>query len=191
MKREEMRSLLMKSTEQVVARDGLERTTTKSIASGVGVNEVYIYRNFQDKDDLIRQAFLVEDCAFINEMINRTSVLKTEGVTREMSFRRYWDICWNYLMRRPENCLFYVRFYYSAAFDETVGKLHSSYCNALEEEVNGALGNSEILHVILPQILEMMWIFASKVALGTWENTPETAEKCYQILYGMCRGAAG
>lgn len=40
---QEMRQVFIDSAVRVVARDGLEKTTTKAIASEAKLNEAYIY----------------------------------------------------------------------------------------------------------------------------------------------------
>lgn len=51
-------------TVRVVARDGLDKTTTKAIATEAGLSEAYIYRCFESKEALLRAAFHMEDVAF-------------------------------------------------------------------------------------------------------------------------------
>ena len=50
---QEMRQVFIDSAVRVVARDGLEKTTTKAIASEAKLNEAYIYKCFSGKDDLL------------------------------------------------------------------------------------------------------------------------------------------
>lgn len=182
MKQNEIRSALRESVIHIVAQDGLENTTTKKIAQRAGLNEVYIYRVYQDKQDLMRQIFLLEDFDFIQEILNQCSVMGAQELSPETQYRAIWTSCWSYLMERPDSCLFYVRYFYSANFDEAVQKKHQSFCKHLLQQLN-------ISEALLHQILEMVWVFSSKVALGIWENDPQTAEDCFCLLYGMCQSA--
>ena len=52
--RENYRELLIDAAICVVARDGLDRATTKAIAAAAACNEVYIYRNFGSKEAFCR-----------------------------------------------------------------------------------------------------------------------------------------
>lgn len=56
-----MKQIFMESAVHVVARDGLEKTTTKAIAAQAGLNEAYIYKCFCGKDQLLSAAFHQED----------------------------------------------------------------------------------------------------------------------------------
>ena len=63
---QEMRQVFIDSAVRVVARDGLEKTTTKAIASEAKLNEAYIYKCFSGKDDLLSAALHMEDVNFAN-----------------------------------------------------------------------------------------------------------------------------
>lgn len=53
-----VRNQLMDGVIKVVARDGFDKLTTRSIASECGLHDTYIYRYFLDKEDLMRRAFI-------------------------------------------------------------------------------------------------------------------------------------
>lgn len=60
-KHENIRQAFIQSAIRVVARAGLDKTTTKAIAADAGLNEAYIYRCFESKEDLLRAAFHMAD----------------------------------------------------------------------------------------------------------------------------------
>lgn len=65
MKRERnAKQAFIEGTVRVVARDGLDKTTTKAIATEAGLSEAYIYRCFESKEALLCAAFHMEDVAF-------------------------------------------------------------------------------------------------------------------------------
>lgn len=47
---------LLGSTIRVIARDGLDKTTTKAIATEANLNEAYIYQLFDGKEDLLKKS---------------------------------------------------------------------------------------------------------------------------------------
>lgn len=63
---QEMRQVFIDSAVRVVAQDGLEKTTTKAIASEAKLNEAYIYKCFSSEDDLLSAALHMEDVNFVN-----------------------------------------------------------------------------------------------------------------------------
>ena len=65
MKRERnAKQAFIEGTVRVVARDGLDKTTTKAIATEAGLSGAYIYRCFESKEALLCAAFHMEDVAF-------------------------------------------------------------------------------------------------------------------------------
>ena len=58
MTQDEMRLALLDSTVRIIAKDGLDKATTRSIAQAAQLNEAYIYRFFNDKEDLFKKRLL-------------------------------------------------------------------------------------------------------------------------------------
>lgn len=49
MKQDDTRLKLIDGTTHVIARDGLDKATTKSIGEETSINQAYIYRHFEGK----------------------------------------------------------------------------------------------------------------------------------------------
>lgn len=75
---ETMRRTFLESTVRVVAQYGLERTTTKLISTEANLNEAYIYRCFESKEMLLREAFLEEDKRFV-QLLRENAAGDAEG----------------------------------------------------------------------------------------------------------------
>ena len=67
---QEMRQSFIDSAIRIVARDGMEKTTTKAIAAEAKLNEAYIYKCFSGKDELLSAALHMEDENFANLLQN-------------------------------------------------------------------------------------------------------------------------
>ena len=57
LKHQNVRNRLIENTIKIIAENGFDKTTTKAIVSGTGINEAYIYRDFADKEDLFVKVF--------------------------------------------------------------------------------------------------------------------------------------
>lgn len=57
MKQDDTRLKLIDGTIHVIARDGLDKATTKSIGEETSINQAYIYRHFEDKEDMFAKTF--------------------------------------------------------------------------------------------------------------------------------------
>ena len=73
------REQLLDAAVLVVARDGLDHATTKAIAAEVACNEVYIYRNFGNKEDLLQAAFNRADIGFVQNVMKHIDVMDEAG----------------------------------------------------------------------------------------------------------------
>ena len=70
---QETRQTLIAKTISVIANEGLDKTTTKAITQGTGINEAYIYRNFKSKEDLLSKTFDELD----EELVNKSLIFNT------------------------------------------------------------------------------------------------------------------
>ena len=77
-----LRETLIARTISVIANEGLDKTTTKAITSGTGINEAYIYRAFANKDDLLIKTFDKLD----DELVNATNLHLNIMYTPQLSF---------------------------------------------------------------------------------------------------------
>lgn len=74
-----MKQVFIKSVVRVVARDGLGKATTKAIATEAKLNEAYIYQCFSNKDELLSEAFYLEDKNFAQYLREALPVMRTRG----------------------------------------------------------------------------------------------------------------
>ena len=76
-----MKQVFIKSVVRVVARDGLCKATTKAIATEAKLNEAYIYQCFSNKDELLSEAFYLEDKNFAQYLREALPVMRTKGIS--------------------------------------------------------------------------------------------------------------
>ena len=57
MKQDELRRRLIDGTIHVIAQDGLDKATTKQIGIETSINQAYIYRCFENKEDMLKKTF--------------------------------------------------------------------------------------------------------------------------------------
>ncbi|MBR5615983.1 MAG: helix-turn-helix transcriptional regulator, partial [Clostridia bacterium] len=83
-RKEELREALREATVYVVAHDGLDKATTKALASRAGVNEGYIYRVFDGKEDLLAKTFTMLDGELAGAVSQNLPVMHDESMDIEM-----------------------------------------------------------------------------------------------------------
>ncbi len=111
---------MMNAIVRVVAKKGVEGTSTRAIAAeaGHGLTDTVIYRFFSSKEDLMRKAFLRESTAFMQQVEALLPVLWEKKISREQRLRFLWHTVWTWLGQHKAASTFMIRYYYSASFDE-------------------------------------------------------------------------
>ena len=88
----------IEGTVRVVARDGLDKTTTKAIATEAGLSEAYIYRCFESKEALLRAAFHMEDVAFAYFLKQNLTVMHVQNTSWKDRAFQLWSASWRFIL---------------------------------------------------------------------------------------------
>ena len=116
MKKEEIRQKLMESAIHVVATEGIHKATTKAIAAHSGVNEVYIYRMFEDKDDLFAQTFALIDSELISCIMKYEPIMQMKEIEIKERCYMFFMACWKKILDY-DKCSFFIKYYYSQYYN--------------------------------------------------------------------------
>lgn len=180
------RQKLMDGAIIAVSECGLEGLTTRSIEQYSGMKDSYIYRYFEDKEDLLKKAFLREDETFIRVIEHYFPIMYDERYEFKERCYRLWQHCWKYLVSNPNTCKFYVRYYYSTYFKQQASEAHINLCSNLIDKVRESLPADVKTNVLLHHLLETMLNCGIKVALGETDDTDEysmtTFDFCFNII---------
>lgn len=84
---QEVRQRLIANTIPVIAKEGLDKTTTKSITYGTEINEAYIYHFFDHKEDFLAKAFEALDEELVKKMMQHVSVMNMSELECELRWR--------------------------------------------------------------------------------------------------------
>ena len=145
MKRNEnIRQAFIQSAIRVVARVGLDKTTTKAIAADAGLNEAYIYRCFESKEDLLRAAFHMADVNFASIIRQNLFHMKNSDLPWKERAFRLWSACWRFVLESRDVCAFYLRYYYSANCRKYAYEEHLQYFQELIAMTAPAFGRRQM-----------------------------------------------
>lgn len=103
---ENTKQVFIESAVRVVARDGLDKATTKAIAADAGLNEANIYRCFESKEDLLCAAFHMEDVNFAYFLKQNLHVMHVQNTTWKDRALQLWSVRWRFILERRDDCLF-------------------------------------------------------------------------------------
>jgi len=187
MKLDEIRQKLIDGTIRVIARDGLEKATTKLIGNETSVNEAYIYRCFKDKEDMFAKAFDCLDEELVTRTMQFIEVMHMEQIDMETRCRVYFNAIWNFLLGNRDKCLAYIRYYYSPNFSKYSAEKHKNRYIPLVDMIKIAFKDEADVWMILNHILNVMLDFAVKVHNDQMSKEDNYAEHVFRVLYASVK----
>lgn len=180
-----IRAQLMEGAIKAVSEYGLEGLTTRSIEQQCKVKDSYIYRYFEDKEDLLKKAFIREDKTLIAVIEHYFPIMQNDKLDFKERCYSLWKPCWQYLVSRPDVCRFYVRYYYSTYFKQQAFNEHLVICETLIDKVKNAFPNNVNAEMLLHHILETMLSYGMKVALGEMDNSEDDSNMAFNFCYSV------
>lgn len=183
MKRQEYRGILMTRTMEVMASAGLDKTTTKAIVEGTGINEGYIYRFFESKEEMMAAVFEQLDEELIGKVVESVVCVRDPGMTVENRWWLTFVSVWQFLLGNPPKCLAYIRYYYSPYFQRYSSKGHDQRLGALTEKMRESFREEANVRMILHHVLNVMMDFAVKVFDNELPDNEDTAEHVFRLVY--------
>lgn len=181
---QKIREAFLRSAVRVVARDGLDKATTKAIANEARLNEAYIYKCFSGKDELLAAALYEEDAnygAFLYDTIR-------ELRTTELSWRERAQIMFvrslEFILQDPDDFIFYVRYYYSTCRGEAYEQ-HLACYRPVVETVCEEFRPGTYVEMLSHQIFSTMLFFGARVVNGELEDSEETRAMVFEQIYSF------
>lgn len=155
----EVREALLNSTVRIVAQYGLERTTTKLIAADAQINEAYIYRCYDSKDSLLQATFHMEDVCLAEHVRKSLPVMRIRGLNWKERCFLLWKSCWEFILHKPDDCRFYLQYYYSVSCRRHAYDEHLKYFHSLFDEIRPVFRPDTNVDMLLHQIFDTMLSF--------------------------------
>ena len=187
MKQDENRRKLIDGTIRVIARDGLDKASTKSIGQETSVNQAYIYRCFADKEDMLAKAFASLDEELLETAMQHIAVMYIQELEYETRCRAFFTSVWKFLLGNRDKCLAFIRYYYSPYFQRYSAEEHKKRYVPLVEKFKDSFRAEANVWMILNHILATMLDFVVKVIEGAVPNNEDTAEHVFRLVYVSAR----
>lgn len=172
----EMQQVFKDATVRVVARDGLDKVTTKAIAREAKLNEAYIYKCFAGKDDLLNETLNMEDANFAVLLEKLFPVIYDERLSYRERAYVIWKRSWDFILEERDDCIFYIRFYFASIGLNHVYRKHMDAYWPLVERVRPLFKEGTNMEMLCHQVFCTMLFFAARVMDGDLENNEETTQ---------------
>ncbi len=183
MKHQNVCSTLIDHTISVIANEGLDKTTTKAIVKGTEINEAYIYRYFDDKEDLLKRSFDKLDEELLAVAVREIDIMYMSQLDYELRCRIYFDKVWKFLLSNREKCVAFIRYYYSPYFVKYSSEEHKNRYLPLVQKFMDAFRAEANVWMLLNHILNVMLDFAVKVFDGAVSDSANTQEHIFRLVY--------
>ncbi|MBR3837762.1 MAG: TetR/AcrR family transcriptional regulator [Clostridia bacterium] len=183
MKHEETRRRLIEGTIRVIARDGLDKATTKLIGLETSINEAYIYRCFSNKEDMFSKTFDCLDEELMNVVMQNVPLMFMSEMEGEVRCRVVFSSVWRFLLGNREKCLTFVRYYYSPYFKKYSQEAHKRRYDPIVNELKRAFRDEANVWMLLNHMLNVMLDFAVKVFSDALPDNEDTAEHVFRLIY--------
>lgn len=182
---EQTKRMLMDMTSRIIAREGFNRATTKNIAEQCGVSEVYIYRLFKDKDDLLLQTFLDNDLQLRSLLLLSLPILKDESMPLKDRVRTYYFKALDLMLSVPDDAVAYLRFFYSAKYLDLARSEHENcykpVVKGLSELFKSGIDTAFLLRYTFESLLTVVY----NISIGRQKLTDELREWIFEMNYNQ------
>lgn len=183
MKQDEFRRKLIDGTIRVIARDGLDKATTKQIGTETAINEAYIYRCFAGKEDMFARTFASLDEELLDVTMRHVEIMYKQEMKFELRCRVYFTAVWECLLEDRDGCLAYMQYFYSPYFTKYSAEEHEKRFKPLLEKFSPAFKAEADVWMILNHILNVMLDFVVKVHNGLMPGSDAYSEHVFRVLY--------
>jgi AcrR family transcriptional regulator len=187
MKQDEIRRRLIDGTIHVIAREGLDGASTKQIGIATATNEAYIYRCFEDKEDMFAKAFASLDDELLAVTMKHVEIMYMQEMEFEVRCRFYFSAVWKCLLEDRDGCLTYMRYFYSPYFTKYSAGDHEKRFKPLLEKFSPAFKDEADVWMILNHILNVMLDFVVKVHNGHMSASDDYAEHVFRVIYASVK----
>lgn len=183
MRQDEIRIKLINGTIKVIARDGLDKASAKQIEQESGVNVVYIYRCFKDKEDLFAATFSYLDNELVQKFKECFATIKFSNLNRENKCRLLFAMLWRFILGNQEKCLCFTRYLYSPYFKKYSLDRHKADYEEIMSIISNSFKEKANVWMLFNHLLNVMLDFAIKVYDGAIPDDDDTAEHVFRLVW--------
>ena len=183
MKQDDIRRNLIDGAIRVIAREGMDKASTKQIGITTSINEAYIYRCFQNKDDLLAKTFASLDDELVSVVTLHIPIMYAQDVTYKTRCRIFFDRIWEFMLGNRDKCLAFVRYYYSCYFPKYSLTEHKKRFAPIVNVFKDAFRDEADVWMILNHILNVMLDFAVKVFNKEMHEDDNYSEHVFRVIY--------
>lgn len=187
---EKQKFAIMQAAAKSVAYNGLTNTTARVIGGLSGIDKVYIYSYFENKNNLIAKTFDFADQKLLDCILDNFDVMYLDTLDYQSRCRVLFGKCWDYILSYPDWLLFYVRYYYSQQFIECSYADHRQRYKVLIDKVAPACHQDANIETVVHHIVDTLLGQARKQVLSP-QDPNQAASDTFWLLYSVIKCGMG
>ncbi len=176
----EVRQTLMRSAIRIVSVQGIQNATTKALSVDAGLSEVYIYRYFESKDDLLKQTFIALDKELMYLMKKSLKAIDKGNVNVRVGFKSVFHDFWKFALGDRDKCSFFIQYYYSSFYLAVTEEERKTIYQPLLDEISPAFGDNSDAWIELNHMYDVVFPKLLRVIRGMMPDNAETEESVYR-----------
>lgn len=179
------RAALLESTVRAVAKYGMEAINTCHTSSDAGVSDAYIYRFFENKEDLVAQAYLLENYKFTYYVIRQIDLVRKQMIeyTLPDRCRLVFHAAWRYLIDTPDVCRFFAYYYHSPDFEKYAQEEQQTQLDELAEKILPLFDTMEDARNCLHALFILLNSFSIQVVNQEVPDEDETENRAFKTAF--------
>jgi len=176
----EVRQALMKSAIRVVSVQGIQNATTKALSTDAGLSEVYIYRYFKSKDDLLKQTFdsLDKELMYVMKK-SLNNIDRSQNLNVKIGFKSVFHDFWKFTLGDRDKCSFFIQYYYSSYYSTHSEEERKAIYQPLLDLIAPAFTEGSDPWIELNHMYDVAFPKILRVIRGTIPDNEETEENVY------------
>lgn len=182
MKEQQMRETLIEATIHTIAVRGLDKTTTKAIATYAQLNEAYMFRIFGNKEGLLVSTFTTLDKELLGVVSSALAEVKNSPMSPCDCLKQVFQQVWRFMLSNEERCQAYVRYYYSPYYMRCSQKEQEERYQIVTERFTPYLQDRTNPWLLITSSLDIMLSMAIRVLSGQMPNNDNTEEWVFSLI---------
>lgn len=98
-----------------------------------------------------------------------------------------WKSCWEFILHKPDDCRFYLQYYYSVSCRRHAYDEHLKYFHSLFDEIRPVFRPDTNVDMLLHQIFDTMLSFAARVLSDEIKDSEDTTKWTFEQVYSFVR----
>ncbi len=173
---------LMNSTISVVAKDGIYKATTKAISINADVNEVYIYRIFEDKEHLFKCVFDLLDNEMAECLSKYYPILEMTELPIEDRAWNFFSRCWEFLLGNKEKCSYFIKYYYSHYYESYPSNVRKQIYKSVLTRFEPFFNDNADMWRVFNHVFDVVFSTIIKILRHEIDEDDRVAKEMYELL---------